>query len=276
MRYHSEKTNQMKRIIFITYLILSITFIARGQAEKEFPKDYTPQTWVNDYSDLLSQDDERYLNNKLSSYEDTTGTQILIVTLNREMHEDMPIELMGATIGEEWNIGQEGNDNGMIILVYPEERKITIQTGYGLEQFIPDALARRIIEKEIKPNFRDNQYARGLDEATDVMFSLLSGQFTAEQYRSQTGSNPAPFGFLIILVLFFIFFGQSRRRRAHTVGRSLPFWLALTMLSGTRHTHRGSFGQFRSGSGSFGGFGGGGFGGGGGGSFGGGGASGSW
>ena len=263
----------MRKSILISFILLNITLITIGQSERDFPEDYTPSTWVNDYADLLPQDEERYLNNKLSAYEDTTSTQLLIVTLNRNLHEDMPIELMGATIGEEWNIGQKGSDNGMIILIYPEERKVTIQTGYGLEQYIPDALAKRIIEKEIKPNFSDNRYAKGLDEATDVIFSLLSGQFTAEEYRNQTGSSPAPFGFLIILVLFFIFFGQSRRRRAHSVGRNLPFWLALSMLSGTRHTHRGSFGNFSSGSGSFGGSG---FGGGGGGSFGGGGASGSW
>ncbi len=272
----------IKKIIFLSLISISFVFFATGQSNREFPRDYTPRGWVNDYAGLLSQNDERYLNNKLGTYEDTTSTQIFIITLNAEMHKNMPVELMGATIGEEWNIGQRGEDNGLIIVVYPEEKKVTIQTGYGLEEHLPDALAKRIIENEIKPNFRDQRYAKGLDEASDVIFSLLSGEFTAEEYRNQSAGSPVPFGFLIILILFFIFFGQSRRRRSHGVGRNLPFWLALTMLSGTRHTHRGSFGNFRSGSGSFGGFGGGGFGGGrgfsggGGGSFGGGGASGSW
>ncbi|MFW5821047.1 MAG: TPM domain-containing protein [Bacteroidota bacterium] len=268
----------MRKITIITLCIFIFTFglFVNAQEGREFPRDYSPQAWVNDYADLFPQNDERYLNNKLSAYEDTTSTQIFIVTLNSDMHENMPVEMMGATIGEEWKIGQGENDNGMIILIYPEDRKITIQTGYGLEEHIPDALAKRIIEKEIKPNFADERYVKGLDEATNVLFSLLSGEFTAEEYRNQSAGSPAPFGFLIILVLFFIFFGQSRRKRAHGVGRNLPFWLALTMLSGTRHSHRGSFGNFRSGSGSFGGFGGGGFRGGGGGSFGGGGASGSW
>ncbi|MFW5644398.1 MAG: TPM domain-containing protein [Bacteroidota bacterium] len=266
----------MKRFNFLTFLLLSFMLTITAQSQRNFPEDFTPQAWVNDYADMLSENEERYLNRKLSLYEDTTSTQIFIVTLKRDMHDDMPIEMMGATIGEEWNVGQKDSDNGMIILIYPEERKVTIQTGYGLEQYIPDAIAKRIIEREIKPYFRENNFAQGLDTSTDVIIHLLSGQFTAEEYRNQSAGSPAPFGFLIILVLFLIFLGQSRRRRAHSIGHNLPFWLALTMLSGTRHNHSGSFGRFSSGSSSFGGFGGGSFRGGGGGSFGGGGASGSW
>lgn len=275
MKYHLVRNNMYKMKKIVIFLILvnfSVTLISQGN--REFPKDYTPDAWVNDYADLLSQNEESYLNRKLGSYEDTTSTQILVVTLNRDLHRNMPIELMGATIGEDWNIGQKGNDNGMIIVIYPDEREVSIQNGYGLEEYVPDAIAKRIIENEIKPYFRNEDYLEGIDQATDVIFGLLSGNFTADQYRNQSGSSSAPFGFLIILILFFIFFGQSRRRRAGSIGRNIPFWVALGMLSGTRHSHRGSFGNFSSGSGSFGGFGG--FGGGGGGSFGGGGASGSW
>lgn len=261
-----------KKIVF--FFILCIPFVISAQDNKSFPEDYKPTAWVNDYADMFSVHEESYLNMKLGKYEDTTSTQILIVTLPKSMHEDMPIELMGATIGEDWNIGQKGSDNGMIMVIYPEEQEISIQTGYGLEQYIPDAIAKRIIENEIKPSFRNEEYLKGMDDALYVIFGLLSGKFTADEYRQSSGNSAAPFGFLIILVLFFIFFGQSRRRRAHGIGRNVPFWIALGMLSGSRHSHGGSFGSFSSGSGSFGGFGG--FGGGGGGSFGGGGASGGW
>lgn len=263
----------MKKYLLSIFLLCA-SGVLFSQENRNFPEDYVPYAWVNDYADLLSQNDENYLDGKLGSYEDSTSTQILIVTLNSGMHQDMPIELMGATIGEEWNIGQKGNDNGMIIVIYPSEREISIQTGYGLEEYIPDAIARRIIENEIKPYFKNENYVEGLDRATDVIFGLLSGAFTAEQYQDQSGSSSAPFGFLILLVLFFIFLGQSRRGRARGIGKDIPLWIALSMLSGSRHSHRGSFGNFSSGSGSFGGFRG--FGGGGGGSFGGGGASGSW
>ncbi len=264
----------MKNFLIIV-LVTLVTVSIHAQNTRNFPDDYTPSAWVSDYAELFSESEENYLNMKLGSYEDTTSTQIFLVTLNRELHENMPIDLMGATIGEEWNVGQGESDNGMVMVIYPEEREISIQTGYGLEQFIPDAIAKRIIENEIKPNFRNENYIEGIDQATNIIFSLLSGEFTAQEYQSRSGGSPAPFGFLIILVLLFIFFGQSRRRRTYGIGRNVPFWVALGMLSSSRNTHRGSFNNFSSGSGRFGGFGGG-FSGGGGGSFGGGGASGGW
>lgn len=263
----------MKKSIFIFIACIS-SLQSFGQISGEFPKGYAPAAWVNDYADMLPQAEESRLNAKLAAYEDTTSTQIIIVSLTRNFHNDMPVDMMGAIIGEEWNIGQKGNDNGMIIVIYPEEREVAIQNGYGLEEFIPDAISKRIIENEIVPNFKNQAYFEGLDQATDVIFSLLSGVFTADEYRKQTGDSAMPFGFLIMLVLFLIFFGQSRKNRAHGLSKDIPLWLALTMLNGAANRHSGSFGKFSSGSGSFGGFRG--FGGGGGGSFGGGGARGSW
>ena len=231
----------------------------------------TPHAWVNDYADIFNKADEAYLNNKLGYYEDSTSTQIFLVTINEHGHT--PITLMGAEIGEQWNVGQKGNDNGMIILIYPNDREITIQTGYGLEEFIPDAIAKRIIENEIKPNFQNNDYLAGVDQATDVMFSLLSGEFTGDEYQSQSGGDAGSgiFGIIFMIFMFSLLFGQKRRGRSHGIGRNVPFWIALSMLGGSRNSHSGSFSNFNSGSGGFGGFGGGG-----GGSFGGGGASGGW
>lgn len=257
-----------KFILILFYALLSFQLIA--QKNQYIPDK--PHAWVNDYADLFNSDEENYLNNKLAYFEDSTSTQIFIVSLND--HGNTPIELMGAEFGEEWRVGQKDSQNGMIILIYPNDREITIQTGYGLEEFIPDALAKRIIENEIKPNFRNNDYFVGIDEATDVIFSLLSGEFTANEYSSQNGENPASsiFGLLFIALMFFLFFGQSRRRsRQHGIGRNVPFWIALSMVSGSRNNHSGSWGSFNSGAGGFGGFSGGG-----GGGFGGGGASGGW
>ncbi len=269
MKSHLVKNNLMqKKISYI--ILLSILSLTAFPQSNPFPEE--PSAWVNDYANILSGSEVQYLNRKLGNYEDTTSTQIFIVTMND--HQDMPIEMMGAEIGETWGVGQQGKHNGIIILIYPGNKQITIQTGYGLEQYIPDALAKRIIENEIKPRFRNNDYAGGLDAATDVMTGLLSGQFTAEEYRKQSSAGNAPLGIFIFFILFFILFGRSRRRRFSTMGRGLPFWIALGMLSGSSHRHSGSWNSFSSGSGSFGG--GGGFSGGGGGSFGGGGASGSW
>jgi uncharacterized protein len=247
--------------ILFSLLTLNIVF---GQIPE------TPTNYVNDYSGTLSVTDEQMLNRKLAAYEDTTSTQIFIVLTND--HQDQEINQLGAEIGENWGAGQKGEDNGLVILMYPEARKVAIQTGYAIEQYVPDAIAKRIIEREMIPAFKENDFAGGLNRATDVIMNLLSGKFTADEYRKQTSSSPLLFGLIIFLILFFTIFGGSRKRRYGSVGKSLPLWLALSMLSGSRNSHRGSWGGFSGGGGGFSG----GFGGGGGGSFGGGGASGSW
>lgn len=259
--------NRIKLILLLS--VLSVQLFA--QQNRVFPKE--PMGWVNDYADILSNQEENYLNAKFGFFEDTTSTQIFIVTLND--HQGMAIEQLGAEIGEDWGVGQKGKENGMLILVFPDDRKITIQTGYGLEEFIPDAIAKRIIENEILPEFKNGDYAGGLDKGTTVIMDLLSGKFTADQYSQQENSGNAPLGAIIFIVLLVIILtgGRGRRGRSRTLGGNLPFWVALSML-GSSGRHGGSWGGFSSGSGGFGG--GGGFSGGGGGSFGGGGASGSW
>jgi uncharacterized protein len=172
-------------------------------------------------------------------------------------------------------VGQQGKDNGLLMILDMQDRDVFIATGYGLEEYIPDITAGRIVQHELIPNFKNGNYYAGVDAAVDVMISLLDGKFTADEYRKQTSGGGASIGGIIfMIILFSLIFGG--RRRSAGMGRSnLPLWLALGMLSGGRHS--GSFGNFSSGSGGFGGGGGfGGFGGGGGGSFGGGGAGGSW
>ena len=107
-----------------------------------------PSAWVNDYAALLSERDQQTLNSKLSHYQDSTGTQIFIVTIND--HQGAPISMLAAEIGEKWEVGQKSEDNGVLILIYPKDREIFIATGYGVEQYLTDAVIKRIIEREIK------------------------------------------------------------------------------------------------------------------------------
>lgn len=251
-------------IILLSLLSLQV-FSANNSI---FPEK--PYAWVNDYADILNNEEENYMNRKLGFYEDSTSTQIYIVSINN--HQGMAIEQLGAEIGEKWGVGQKGRENGMIILIYPNDREITIQTGYGLEEYVPDAIAKRIIENEILPEFKNGNYILGLDKGTAVIMDLLSGKFTADQYSKQGSGNNAPLAGLIFIILLLIILSGGRGRRSKTIGGNLPFWVALSML-GSSGRHGGSWGGFSGGSGG-GGFGG--FSGGGGGSFGGGGASGSW
>ncbi|MCB8995479.1 MAG: TPM domain-containing protein [Bacteroidales bacterium] len=255
-----------KFLVLIAFVLIAVPL---ASAQKSVFPD-KPTAWVNDYAGLLKPEEASALNSKLGYYQDSTSTQIFIVTLDE--HGDEPISMLSAEIGQKWGVGQKGKDNGLLILIYPADHEIWISTGYGLEEYLTDAINKRIIENEIKPAFKAGEYYQGLDKATTVMMNILSGVFAGDQYmkRSNKGGGSVA-GIIFLIFLFMIIFGAGKGGNSKSVGKNLPLWLALGMLSSTRHSHSGSFGGFSSGGGGFGGFSGGG-----GGSFGGGGAGGSW
>jgi len=260
-----------RRITAITVILILLP--VWSMAQDQLPVPGTPGSWVNDYANLFSASEVSGLDQKLNEFEYSNSTQIFVVTIDK--NDGYPASMLAPMIGEAWGVGQKGKDNGIVVLVDMQDRDVFIATGYGNEEFVTDALAKRIVENEIIPNFKKGEYFAGIDGATDVLISLLEGQFTADEYRKQTSSGGGSTigGVIFMIILFSIIFGG--RRRSTGMGRSnLPLWIALGMLSGGRHS--GSWGKFSSGSGGFGGGGFGGFSGGGGGSFGGGGAGGSW
>jgi uncharacterized protein len=252
-------------------LLLSMVF-SYSLYGQDFPEPMVPFRLVNDFTGLLTAQQQIDLNNKLLTFNNQTSTQIYVVTYDSLQGFD--IADYGARLGEKWGIGQQGKNNGILVLVSPINKKITIQTGYGLEGAVPDAICRRLIESVIKPGFREGNYYAGLDSATNVLMSLTRGEFKADDYLKGKGTENIPVAVIIVLVIFFMVFSSLMRirRRFYSPTRSIPWWMLGTGGSGS-----GGWGNFSSGSGSFGGGGSfGGFGGGGGGSFGGGGASGGW
>jgi uncharacterized protein len=256
----------MKKTLIIAISLL-LLFPLWSKAQEELPVPPAPQSWVNDYAEVFSSAEKSALERKLNEFEYRSSTQIFIITLAD--NGGYTASDLAPRIGELWGVGQQGKDNGILMILDMQDRDVFIATGYGLEEYIPDLTAGRIVQNELVPNFRNGDYFAGVDAAVDVMISLLDGKFTADQYRKQSSGGASTIGTIIFMIIFFsIFFGGRRRSRG--MGRSnLPLWMALGMLSGGRHS--GSFGNFSSGGGGFGGFGGGG-----GGSFGGGGAGGSW
>jgi uncharacterized protein len=213
-------------------------------------------------------------------FNDSTSTQIVVVLVKSLSGYDK--NEFARLIGEKWGVGQKGKNNGAVLLVKPkyadDKGEACIQTGYGLEGVIPDALAKRIVEQEMIPNFRDGNYYAGIDAATSAMISLAKGEYTADQYTSRKAKKSNPYGLIIPIIIMVIVFTLIRgsRGRGMSVGKSLPFWTAFWLLGSMGRGQSGSWSDFSGGSGGFGGGGSGGFGGFGGGSFGGGGAGGSW
>ncbi len=227
------------------------------------PRTGTP-TLVNDYTNILTPDQKQTLENKLVALDDSTSTQISVVivpTVGSYTISDYNVEL-----GRAWGVGGKKDNNGVILLIAKDDRKLDITVGYGLEGALPDATAKSIIDDVIVPNFKGNDYYRGIDEGTDAIIAAVQGQYHSPRTKSGKGISTGKIVFIVIMVLIFLISsgggkgGSSMSRRG---ARGLPgplFW-----PSG------GGFGGGSSGGGSSGGFGG--FGGG---SFGGGGSSGSW
>lgn len=256
--------------VYITmhYLKLAIllSLFAENLQGQQFPEPMVPFRLVNDFTGMLTPQQQIDLNNKLQTFNNKTSTQIYVVT-----YDDLqgyPIYDFGARLGEEWGIGQKDKDNGILILISPENHEITIQTGYGLEGAVPDAIAKRLISNVITPSFREEDYYTGLDSVTTVLISLTEGEFTAEEYISSDKSGINPVVAIILIIIFIVLFSRIFRtsRQYYSPTHAIPWWMMGKGSSQSR-----GWGSFSSGGGSFGGFSGGG-----GGSFGGGGASGRW
>ena len=262
----------MKHLLKTIFYILLI-FWSLPVLSDDFPARPSPPRLVNDYTGFLSNNEQAGLEQKLVNFDRETSTQIAVVIIEDLKGYDKAD--YAVQLGRKWGIGHEGKNNGILILIKPKTAtsrgEVFIAPGYGLEGVVPDAIAKRIVDNELLPSFRSGNYFEGINKAVNTLMDLTRGEYSAEEYAQQTKNvNPG----MIVYVLFFVFIvlfsiiGRARRARQYSVGHNIPFWMALMMMSGSRNSHRGSFGNFSSGGGGFGGFGGG--------SFGGGGAGGSW
>lgn len=262
----------------VTILLCSVLLFLPviGLAQTGIPEKPVPPRLVNDFANILSPDQQQSLETKLVAFNDSTSVQIAVVivpTLGGFEKADYAQQL-----GQKWGVGTGKFDNGFVILVKPktgsENGEAFIATGYGVEQFVPDATAIDIVNNEMIPRFKQNDYYGGIDAAANVLISLVKGEFKADSYSKKNKGSSAILVLIIIIVIIFLI---SRNNNNHRTidrtgsGGSLFFpW----MLGGGGSSRGGSFGGGSFGGG--GGFGGGGFGGFGGGGFGGGGAGGSW
>ena len=262
-----------KSIVFILLLFWGIKGISQN-----IPPRPSPPRLVNDLAGVLTPGQVQQLEHTLVNFNDTTSTQITIVTVKSLEGYDKAD--FAFRIGENWGVGQQGKNNGIVILVKPkygnQRGQAYIAVGYGLEGVIPDAIGKRIYEYEMLPYFKTGDYYGGLNAATNTIMGLASGEFSASQYTKKSQSKPYAIFIPILVMLVVFFLIRSSRARSHSVGKNIPFWTAFWLMGSLGgHGHSGSWNDFSSGGGSFGG-GGSSFGGFGGGSFGGGGAGGSW
>ena len=215
---------------------------------------------VTDLAGVITPAERMRLEEKLYFFETKTSNQIavlIIPSLENESLEDYSIR-----VTDKWRLGDPDKDNGVLLLIAINERKMRIEVGYGLEEVLTDLISSQIIRNEIAPLFRTGDYAAGIEAGLDAIMLATRNEYQADpqQYQRSVRDKASSFGSLVFFILFFLLFLISGRR-----GRRSLFWALLGAS------------MFRGGGRSGGGFGGG-FGGfsGGGGGFGGGGASGGW
>lgn len=247
----------MKKLLLILTLLFSISSLA--QIDKIVPKKPGKEKLVNDYTNTLTSVQVQALEDKLVAYDDSTSNQVTVVIIPTT--GDYTIEEVGLELGRKWGIGNKDINNGVLLLIAKDDRKLRFEIGYGLEGAIPDVTAKDIIEYSIKPHFKQENYYRGIDEGVNAVMKAAEGEYVAPKgYGSRNKKGLSPWTIIVVVILLIIIFGGAAP-------------------GGGTYVSRGGFSGWSGGGGGWSGGGGGssgGFGGFGGGSFGGGGASGSW
>lgn len=243
-------------IIAFTLLQLFAPLSANGADKQKFPR---PTGAVNDFAGVIPADSKARMEALSTEILDKTGTAVVVATM-KSLDGDDP-DMYATDLYAAWGIGKKGEDKGVLIFLAVQERRVRIETGYGVEGILPDGLVGSILDQYAMPHLKTGEYAQGLFNgmlavgkviARDAGVTIGDGyqlKRPVQQRRPQRGSG---LGGLILLGLILLF-------ALTPMGRAMLPWLLLSALSGGRGG--GGFGSF--GGGGFGGFGGGGSGGGG-------------
>lgn len=261
-------------LIKVLGVFVALAAVLGASASEVMPPK--PAEYFNDYAHVVSPSVAADLNRQLEQFERDTSSQILVAVYPK-MESDSSIEDYTVRVAQSWGVGQKGKDNGAVLFVFVQDHKMYIQVGYGLEGALPDALAKQIIENEIKPYFHAGNYDGGFRAGVAAILAATKGEYkgTGQTVAERGGANQSGTpDWVIGLIVAFIIIAL--------LGRLLSYGAGGTVYSRNgRIISYGGFGGMWGGggfsSGGGGGFsgGGGGFSGGGG-SFGGGGAGGSW
>ena len=191
---------------WIFYFFLTITVLLQSTASfAQFTIPPIPefQTSVYDYAKLLSDSEKTQLENKLIKYSDSTTTQIVVVTIDDLKNES--IDVLSTNWAQNWGIGQADKDNGVFILVAKNDRKISIRSGYGLEDRMTAGITGEIIRDVITPEFRAGSYYNGLDKGADAIIKVVKGKYKGKRVeRSDEGGFLPILVFIVIIVVVII------------------------------------------------------------------------
>ena len=181
---------------FLFWLSLCL-FSPTGQAGIDFPE--IPGRVV-DQAGILSQDTKTVLREILSDHEQRTSNQVVVVTVDSLQGND--IETFGYQLGRHWGIGQEKRNNGVLLIIAPQERKVRIEVGYGLEGDLTDARSHEIIQSKILPRFKAGDYNTGVRNGVSGILATIEGSYVAGEKKSKRNLVDGPSGLFIIVVFW--------------------------------------------------------------------------
>jgi uncharacterized protein len=220
-------------------LLLISLLISIGVFSADIPVRPNPPKLVNDLAGVLDEQTKNDLEWDLRALNDSTSNQIVVLTV-KTLNGSDPASY-AYEVGEKWQVGQKDFDNGIVVLIKPRigssRGQAFIAVGYGLEGIVPDAIAKRIVENEMIPFFKNNDYETGIITGVNKLSQLVSGEISAEGYNK--ASKPAGiFAFLpFIIIIIIILLIRGGGNRSRTVGgrSNLPFWTALWLGSSLGH-----------------------------------------
>jgi uncharacterized protein len=246
-------------LLFIFSFCVSTSFAQKAESTASNTKI---AHYVTDETGTLTSSELSSLETKLSDFDKETSNQVvvyMISSLNGESLEETSYDIAAKN-----GIGQKGKDNGVLLFIVKDDRKLRIEVGYGLEGALPDALAGQIIRKEITPYFKQGEYYKGIDAGVDAIISATKGEYTQDKRYAEKENDfgVGVCGIPILVFVIFMFFGLSFIfsiiRRIFGWGRvgcgRNSWWNSGGWTSGgSSWSSGGSFGGFSGGGGSFGG-----------------------
>ncbi len=203
----------MFKKLSIPCLFLFVLITALPVAIFAYVNPGSPTGFVNDFAGVLNVEQKQQLEQKLSGFEKSTGNEIsiaVIKNLGGDTVENFAVELF-----KDWKIGKKDKDNGALILVAIDDREMRIEVGYGLEGVLTDAQSSWIINNEMVPAFRDNDFYGGLNTATDKIISAIGGEVISED--KPAAPKVDYFNILAFVIFVFVWLGSI-------LGRSKSWW----------------------------------------------------
>ena len=209
----------MKKFTSILLLVF-VSFFAFAQQGQNFAIDKVvnnppnPPKLVNDFANILTAEQTLALETKLYQFDDTTTNQVIVVIVPNLGGKD--VADVAIDLGRKWGVGNKKSNNGVILLISVEDRKLNISPGYGLEKSLPDVVCQQIIDNIIVPDFKGSDYYAGINQGTDAIIQATKGEFKAPQNYNKRGQQSSGSGlikivFFVIIIIVFLAISSGGR-----------------------------------------------------------------